>query len=136
MESLAAQLAASNAEIRALWDERVRRGDVGPDLPYVAMGMLAALLVDAVTGPSIDLSDFFRDLERRLTEVPPTTRNLLIVGFLEDLQNLSVNRGIPPASWRKWLGPASQEAWSMIEGLWSGSVSPAQFNHYVDRPPG
>jgi hypothetical protein len=101
------------------------------------MGTLATLLVDAVTDePAIDLSNIFWDLERRLTEALPATRNLLIVGFLEDLQNLSLNRGMPLATWRRWLGPATGEAWSMIEGMWSGPISPEQFNYYVDRSSG
>jgi hypothetical protein len=137
METLAGQLARSDAGIRVRWDERIRSGDVDPDLPYVAMGTLATLLVDAVTDePAIDLSNLFRDLERRLTEALPATRKLLIVGFLEDLQNLSLNRGMPLASWRRWLGPATGEAWSMIEGMWSGSTSPEQFNYFVDRSSG
>jgi len=81
MEPLAGQLAQSDAGIRVRWDERVRSGDVDPDLPYVAMGTLATLLVDAVTDePAIDLSNLLRDLERRLTEALPATRNLLIAG--------------------------------------------------------
>jgi hypothetical protein len=85
---------------------------------------------------SVQFGDVFQAVERELRVADPRTRNLLIVGFLEDLQNVSLNSGISLDEWVNSLGPISLDGWEMLEGMWAGTVSPADFNAFVDAPPG
>src|SRR3954463_14764652 len=79
------------------------------DLPYVGMGHLAARLI-AVTErhDGVDSRALFDDIETRLVTGTAAERNLLIVGFLESLQNLDRDRS---PRWLPLLGPSTNAAW-------------------------
>jgi len=56
---------------------------------------------------------------------------LLIVGLLEDLQNLSMNRNVSLERWEPWLDGYTKQAWEMLKALWSGQITPEAFNGFV-----
>jgi len=136
MESIAGQIAAANDGVRRQWEIAVEADSIGSDEPYNAMAVLASVLYDQSTDQCLDLADVFAAIERELVAADGRMRNLLIVGLLEDLQNLSMSRGRDPDMWVKWMGPATLAGWRMVERLWSSSVSPADFNAFVDSAAG
>ena len=100
------------------------------DLPYVALGHLARLVVvvSETTGAS-KLRPVFDEIEVRLATGDAATRNLLIVGFLEGLQNIEGDRA---GRWERLLGKATKAAWTNLNALWTGRMTPADFNRFVD----
>ena len=104
------------------------------DLPYVALGFLAGRVdeLDQVD-PAPDWRPLFADIERRLRAADPPTRELLIVGFLEGLQNVAGNRGHDPARWEPLLGPLTREAWTVLNDMWNLKVAPGRFDEFVSR---
>jgi hypothetical protein len=126
-EDVASQLAALVPELAADW--RVSAGDL--DLPYVALGGLASRMV-ALDGEErdIDWQPVFKEVDRRLVG-PAETRNLLIVGFLETLQNVTMNAGRDPRRWAPLLPPHAREGWDALNALHAGRMSPKRFNSFV-----
>lgn len=46
----------------------------------------------------------------------------MIVGFLEALQDVSLNSGQDPARWLRLLGEATRKAWDELNDLHSGKL--------------
>jgi hypothetical protein len=101
------------------------------DLPYVALGHFACRLIAVERAyPETDFAPLFQEIERLITGGDSALRNLLIVGFLEGLQNVA------PRSVERWeplLGPSTRKAWSALNELWLGRMTPSAFNKFVDR---
>ncbi len=104
----------------------------GPDEPYNHLGELAHHLVNSLKASNTQgLEPVFAEVERQLDAASPEVRDLIIVGFLEDLQNISLNSELPLARWDPWLGDKTSEAWKVLEDLWLGRLQKGQFESYV-----
>ena len=134
MDNVTSRIAATNAAVERRWHEILQSDDIGIDETYNVIGALARTVFEQST--DLDLGDVFNAVELELMSADQTTRSLLIVGFIEDLQNISVSRGGQLNTWIHWLGPTTLVAWRKVEQLWSGSISPAEFNKYVETPTG
>src|SRR5438445_7160657 len=67
---------------------------------YVDLGELAHYLVSSLRrGDDSGFADVFETIERLVGSGDSAIRNLVIVGFLEDLQNISLNKSIELAAW-------------------------------------
>jgi hypothetical protein len=132
MTPLLDRLVATTPDVARRWRAECESGGVGPDEPYNVAGALAHVLFELRADQAVVLGEVFRALERELSAADAGARNLLIVGLLEDLQNISLNDGVGLDYWEPWLGPVTLAAWKTLEGLWSGTVSPADFNAFVD----
>ena len=100
--------------------------------PYAILGELAQRLVASMQADeTAHFDQVFDTVETILGSASPETRDLIIVGFLEDLQNISLNRAVGLTAWTVWLGTNTREAWDTLEAAWSGRVSPAQFNDAI-----
>jgi hypothetical protein len=107
---------------------------VRPDEPYGTMTQLARALVDRMrSGDHECFLALFAKVEHDLA-ADESSRNLLIVGFLEDLQNLSLHAGVPLDHWRTWLGPEATAGWDALTKVWAGEISTSAFNAIVDTP--
>jgi hypothetical protein len=102
------------------------------DLPYVALGGLAGRMVELDrSNPRPDWQPLFSDIERRLRHTDGPTREHLIVGFLEGLQNVTGNRGGDPTIWSPFLGARTREAWSALNDLWQQKMSPEAWREFL-----
>jgi hypothetical protein len=127
---VASDLARSVPQLDAAWQSAQHE----VDLPYVALGELAGRIIELdQLDPRPDWMPLFVDVESRLGAADPITRELLIVGFLEDLQNITMNTGHDLARWGPLLGPLTREAWTALVGVWQGKMSPMRFNAFVAR---
>lgn len=103
---------------------------------YVASGALARVLVDAlVEGRTEDLVTVFEPLEGMLSTATGEARELLITGLLEGIQNVSLNRNVALDQWVALLGARTKGAWDAVDEMWSGRMSPAAFNAFVEASP-
>jgi hypothetical protein len=48
-------------------------------------------------------------------------RDLIVIGFLEDLQNLASRQPFSKEAFIRFLGPTSREAWDELERFWAGN---------------
>ena len=100
--------------------------------PYATLGELAQHMVASMQADKTEQFDcVFDTVEMILGKASPETRDLIIVGFLEDLQNISLNGALGLNGWTSWLGTNTREAWDTLEALWSGRLSPGQFNDAI-----
>lgn len=118
-----------DASRRLGWSPSADAVEVGP---YSIVAELAGHLVARAEANSrAGFSDVFGAVEDGLRDATSDTRDLLIVGFLEDLQNISLNRGVPLESWLQWLGPETRSSWTVVERFWAGELSADQFNAFI-----
>jgi hypothetical protein len=97
----------------AFWGDEQDRG------LYNDAAVIAHHLVDSYERG--DLSEFpaaFAVLERFLTEGDQPTRDLVMIGVIEDIQNIASHRPFGPGVFAAWLGPASRAAWEEVNGWW------------------
>lgn len=73
----------------------------------------------------------FQTVEAALDEPRAEVRNLVIVGLLEDLQDVSVNSGVALDYWLPWLGPETRSSWTALQRFWAGELTPDQFNTFI-----
>ena len=111
------------------WSPSAEAVEVGP---YSVVAELARHLVaQAKNNRSEGFAQVFRAVEVELQDPNAEARDLLIVGFLEDLQTLSLNDGLTLESWLPWLGPESRASWSAVERYWAGELPADAFNAFV-----
>jgi hypothetical protein len=127
IEAVAA-LAAEELHVGAMFQARWDKGTGA----YTDAGALATALVDQAIAVRIDVvAPVFAALERMLTSANQDVRKVLIVGLIEGIQNVSLNRNIPLEDWHVQLGPVTRGAWDVVEDFWQGRISADAFNQFV-----
>lgn len=100
--------------------------------PYSVVAELAHhLLARAQSNETDGFAELFESVEAALTEPTADGRHLVIVGFLEDLQNVSLNSGMALDYWLTWLGPETQSSWAVLQRFWAGELTADEFNAFV-----
>jgi hypothetical protein len=115
------------------------RAEAAEDGPYTVAGELARNMVEALTRNETGaFRGIFDALEGQLATASAASRDLLVVGFLEDLQNISMNRGTSLEAWTAWLGPQTSVAWDSVTTMWDGRLTSSELESYLESglPPG
>lgn len=88
----------------------------GEDTPwYLAMGDLAHYIVESYEqGNTAQLQKLFSTVEGVLQNGDAEIQNLIWVGLLEDIQNISSHRSFGQDVFRVYLGPRSLIAWDEV----------------------
>ena len=105
---------------------------------YNDAAVIASHLVDSFERG--ELSEFpatFALLERCLVEGDQPIRDLIMIGVIEDIQNIASHRPFGAGVFVAWLGPASRAAWDEVNGWWgeltaakaAGLLEPALGQH-------
>jgi hypothetical protein len=99
------------------------QGDV--ELPYIWMGGFVRHVIEArLAGREAEVEAVFAVVEQRIEEPRPgwamsDESNLVVVGFIEDLQNGNLHPpGSSPRDFHACLGPKSRRAWDAMNGFW------------------
>ena len=96
------------------------------------LGALASAIVDLfASGATEDFARFFSNVEQSLGD--DSQRNLVVVGLLEGIQNVSLNRGLGIDAFGQWLGPITDRYWRALMDFWAGRITPQEFNASI-RP--
>ena len=94
------------------------------DLPYLQMGAIARYLGERLRRRETGcFASLFEAVEGCIIRGDEVTRNLVIVGLLEDLQNSGVTGVTDLSRWRPYLGPTTTRAWDALERLWNGDAN-------------
>ena len=94
--------------------------DEPAELPlYLALSDFARHLITMLArGEMESFPSIFAAVERLQAEGEHYVREAMIVGLLEDLQNLNLHDRTEPEQFRPYLGPESLAAWDELYGFW------------------
>ncbi len=73
-----------------------------------------------------DVKRVFELMEQWLTSGNKTVQGLVVVGFLETLQNFASWQSFGKEAFIPFLGPKSRDAWKEIERVWAGKSNLAE----------
>jgi hypothetical protein len=99
-------------------------------LSYIALGVVARHVLEWRLD-SDEAAAFFRRIESLIETGSPNVRNLVIVGFIETLQNIILNSGLTITPWEKYLGPRTVRGWRGVDAFWMARMPPEEFNQNV-----
>ena len=127
-EPYLARIAAADNEVEGRWAARL----TGVDAPYTQATLLAEALIDEVGDVgALQLRTVFMRIEAELARSDGESRAVLITGLLEDLQTISMNRGVNLDTWTAWLGPLTRQAWDAVSAVWAGRLAPDKYNEFI-----
>jgi hypothetical protein len=117
-------LLAACPGFRPRWDEHVASWKGEPAGLYIQIGEFVAYLLDAYEQGQTDcVRAAFDMLERFLIEGDAETKELAVIGLVEDVQNASSWRPFGAKAFLPFLGPHSQMGWAAVERMWCGKSS-------------
>ena len=129
------RLIAACPDVEPHWlTERLTDDD---DLPYIQASALARAVVAGRTAGDLEgLPFLFDEAERILADGDPDERELIVAGFLEDLQGAIGWAGADAHPFYVLLGPRCRAAWDELIILWqsirekksSGELPPGPFD--------
>jgi hypothetical protein len=103
------------------WEEHLDWWEGEPAGEYNDLGALAEWVADQLAARDFDcFPRLFGEVEALLVPAKRELRELLVVGLLEDTQNVATNRKIDPDLVLPFLGPESRKAWFELIRLWHG----------------
>jgi hypothetical protein len=115
------RLVAACSGFKDAWQAHREQWKGEPAGDYNDLGVLAQWVVDRMAAGDHDcFAMLFSELEALLSNASPELRDLLVVGFLEDIQNVSTNRDIDPDVVLPFLGRESRRGWFDLIRLWHG----------------
>lgn len=115
------RLVAACPDFDGAWQDHLEYWKGEPAGEYFDLGALAQWIVDQVAAQRLDCFEaLFNELEILLGGASDELRDLLVVGFLEGLQNVAANRGIDPDVALRFLGPESRRGWFQLITMWHG----------------
>jgi tetratricopeptide (TPR) repeat protein len=106
------------------WEDRWYIYDSSDDiLLYVYLGGFARHIAELVATQNFsELPTVFALIERLHLLGDPFVREAATIGFLEDLQNIALNRSIDLDSFNKFLQPESSYWWNRLTKFWSAEI--------------
>ncbi|MEM7224820.1 MAG: hypothetical protein AAF495_17710 [Pseudomonadota bacterium] len=100
------------------WGEDEERGF------YNGVSVFAHHIVDSYReGQTEEFEAGFDLIEKMIVDGPTDVRELVIIGLLEDVQNIGSHDDWGYQVYEKWLGPYSKAAWLEVEKMWEGKNS-------------
>ncbi|MDQ6944761.1 MAG: hypothetical protein M3256_00515 [Actinomycetota bacterium] len=88
-------------------------------MPYMQASALAHVVASAYSkGQTACFAALFSEVESIVIAGRPKEQELVVVGFLEDLQGAMGWAGLDADAIREWLGPRSNQAWEGLIEMW------------------
>src|SRR5215471_15106042 len=110
VDELMLRLLAAFPEFGDEWLRYTASSLYGEDEPYNHVAKLASFLVNRVqASDTAGFDRLFGCLEDALRCASSSTRSLIIVGLIEDVQNVSLGNSVDLEVWDQWLGPLTRE---------------------------
>jgi hypothetical protein len=136
VDPLISRLLTACPELEEAWTQE-RTDDQEEPLPYLQASTLAQVVAAAYSkGQTACFAALFSDVESLVITGTPEEQELVVAGFLEDLQGAMGWAGLEADAIREWLGPKSRDAWDGLIEMWkdiakkkaSGELPPGPFD--------
>ena len=103
------------------WQAHLQWWEGEPAGEYNDLGELAQWIVGRMAEGDVEcFSTLFTEVEALLRDASTEIRNLLVIGLLEDIQNVAVNGSLDPDLILPYLGPESRKGWFELIEMWHG----------------
>ena len=95
-------------------------------LHYLDVAAIGRIVVKRIkNGEEEGLKEFFEAVENIITFGDEESKQLIIVGLLEDLQNISGSEGIDYyTNFNQWLKSETKKEWDFLIYIWESDDSP------------
>jgi hypothetical protein len=119
------RLIAEFPGFHARWEKHLESWHGEPAGHYNDIAQFVHFVVEDLypTGKTADLQHAFELVEQWLVNGNRNLRDLIAIGFLEDLQNIASWKEFGREVFISFLGPQSHHAWNEIEKTWAGKMS-------------
>ena len=116
------QLLAGFPGFRPRWEKHLASWDGEPAGNYIDIGEFVYFVVEDLypSGKSEEVQRAFDLMENWLMNGHVNVQELVVIGFLEDLQNLASQQPFGKEAFIPFLGPKSREGWDDLEKFWEG----------------
>lgn len=129
-------LTSTFPELRSRWTNYIQEySDYASDrIDYVDIGQIIDFVVEKVKSGNQDgLTNFFDQVEAILSNGDDYTKELIVIGLLEGIQNVS---GWDKVDYHKgfdqWLKPKTKEAWDQLIHFWESDESKEKWDKIKD----
>ncbi len=124
IEEVVPNLLAACPSAQDAWREHQKFWSGEPAGFYNDISVFAQHAVNSYAdGNTEEFPALFGIIERMIIAGNAAVTDLAIIGFIEDLRNISSHRWFGCEVFEKWLGPASKQGWQLVERAWEGKSS-------------
>lgn len=111
-------------ELQKSWDAHLKYWSEDERGDYIDISVLAHFIVDRFNeGRTESFDKIFELIEEILNKGNAKEKEILSLGLLEDIQNISSHTAHGYRPFEKWLGPTTRKIWIEIEKAWEGKRS-------------
>jgi len=116
------RLVAEFPGFRPRWEKHLESWEGEPAGNYNDITQFVYFVVRDLypNGKTEEVQHAFDLMEYLLKNGNNGVQELVVIGFLEDLQNLASRQAFGKEAFVPFLGPKSREAWDELERFWSG----------------
>lgn len=105
------------------WSEHLN-DTAGDDLSYLGTAVFARQIIELSRVQEVrSFPAVFSTIERLLIEGTDDVKDLVTIGLIESLQNISSWTSHNHSVFEKWLEPHTLTAWREVEAMWAGRSS-------------
>ncbi len=111
-------------EILPSWQQHIEWWHGDRAGAYNDIAVLARFVIDSYESENNDvIKRIFNLTESLLEKDDPEITEILTIGLIEDIQNISLGRTYGCDVFLKFLGPLSTQAWNRVIKMWEGKSS-------------
>src|SRR5690349_4825827 len=116
------QLVAAFPGFRSRWEKHLQLWDGEPAGNYIDIAEFVRFVVEDLypSEKAEEVQRVFDLMELWLKTGHANVQELVVTGFLEDLQNFAAQQPFGKEAFIPFLGPKSREAWYDLERFWEG----------------
>jgi hypothetical protein len=113
---------------RERWEKHLERWNGEPAGSYLDIAEFVHFVVKELypAGKTEEVQRAFDLMEQWLVNGNQKVRDVVVIGFLEDLQNVASWQPFGKKAFVPFLRPQSRDAWNEIERVWAGKSSLAE----------
>jgi hypothetical protein len=116
------RLIAEFPELKTRWEKHLESWEGESPGSYIGISLFVHFVIEDLYagGKTEDVQRVFDLMENWLNSGSPNVRELVVTGFLEDLQKFASQQPFGKEAFVPFLGPKSREAWDDLERFWAG----------------
>ncbi len=119
-EEVIRELVEATPSLQGPWREHLASWGDDPRGPYSDTPVISSYVVDSLAARNIaDVQAILARAEELFQKASRDGRASLVVGLIEELQNISLSRGQDPEALLPYLSPEMSAAWTRVQAYWA-----------------